>query len=93
MKLSCSIDDSGKWLGFRNFERADERGIFDTAASKLQHADGVVLGSLREAPYMDYRDGTLSGVAFRLRLDDDEGATITSDSPAVLQTLKQMLET
>lgn len=78
-------------LFFQNFERRNEREIFDEVAELLRQQDFLSLSKEKMLPYCDMIEGKYNGQSFTLAYDLDYGTDITCHDKGTLKKLEDIL--
>lgn len=78
-------------IHFLNYDRHDEKIIFDTIIERLSVVPEVSFDSTLELPYSIVKHCKLNGKPFDIILDDDYGVYIFSDDTGVLSDIRVLL--
>lgn len=92
MKLKMAIIPGYLEAVFANYDRVDEKTIYDTAVDVLRGRPDVILERELMGPSEDVTPGTYLGEKFTLIHDLDYGTSIRCDSPGILDALVKVLE-
>lgn len=68
-------------IGFTNFERLEERELFDIIMQKLKKCNNIELGKKQIGPSEDLYECKIEGHEFTLFYDIDYGTSIYASEP------------
>lgn len=68
-------------IGFTNFDRLDERELFDIIMQKLKKCNNIELGEKQIGPSEDLYECKIEGYEFTLFYDINYGASIYASDP------------
>ncbi|NCC00829.1 MAG: hypothetical protein EOM34_09135 [Clostridia bacterium] len=75
-------------LGFTNYQRVDEKLLFDDVLHRIKANVDIEMGSKKISPSEEYYLCRISGLPFTLIFDLNYGPSIWSESPEAICKLK-----